>query len=120
MASLVECGYRGPWTWAHHEWEGAFYRVWAEWEPHSRDVFPKLELGGSANGRSSQARDILRELKSTSPFANFQTGPLTARPREMAPREYLDLWCDGASTDEWVGLASAFLAEMDRRAAVAQ
>ena len=120
VAALVECGCRGPWKWAHHQWEGPFYRVWAEWEPHSGDVFPKLELGGSANGRSSQARDILRELKSTSPFANYQTGPLTTHPSGMAAREYLDLWCDGATADEWVGLASAFLTEMDRLAADAQ
>lgn len=70
MAALVECGYRGPWRWAHHQWEGAFYRVWNDWEPHSSDVFPRLELGGSANGRSSQARAILWELKRTSPFTN--------------------------------------------------
>ncbi|MDQ4110524.1 MAG: hypothetical protein M3306_05410 [Actinomycetota bacterium] len=115
MAALVECGYRGPWRWAHHQWEGTFYRVWNDWEPHTRDAFPRLEVGGSANGRSSQARSILWELKRTSPFYGHDSKPLTVAPRGMTPREYLDDWCDGATTDEWVDLGAAFLEKMAKR-----
>lgn len=115
MAALVECGYRGPWRWAHHQWEGPFYRVWYEWEPHTNDAFPRLELGGSANGRSSQARSVLWQLKRTSPFYGYDTEPLTVNPRGMTPREYLDLWCDGATAEEWVDLGAAFLEEMAKR-----
>jgi hypothetical protein len=114
MAALVECGYRGPWRWAHHQWEGSFYRVWNSWEPHTAAVFPGLALGGSADGRTSQARDILWQLKSTSPFADYGTQPLPEHPRGMTPREYLDVWCEGATVDEWVELASAFLAEIEK------
>lgn len=115
MAALVECGYRGPWRWPHHQWEGAFYRVWEAWDPHSFDVFPRLQLGGSASGRSSQARAILWELKRTSPFYEHDTKTLTANPRGMTPREYLETWCEGATADEWVSLADAFLREMAER-----
>lgn len=115
MAALVECGYRGPWRWAHHQWEGAFYRVWNGWKPHTNSAFPRLEVGGSANGRSSQARAILWELKRTSPFYEHDAKPLTVKPHGMTPREYLDVWCEGASADEWVALATGFLEEMARR-----
>ncbi|MEP7738890.1 hypothetical protein ABKW28_14645 [Nocardioides sp. 31GB23] len=113
MAGLVECGYRGPWRWAHHQWEGPFYRAWDRWEPHTRPEFPPLELGGSSSGRSSQARVVLWQLKSTSPFHAYESQPLTDQPRGMEPREYLEECCDGATADEWVELAKAFLAEMD-------
>jgi hypothetical protein len=32
----------------------------------------------------------------------------------MTPREYLTEWCEGSTADEWVELASAFLAEMEK------
>lgn len=70
MAALVECGYRGPWRWAHHQWEGAFYRVWNEWGPHTDSAFPHLELGGSADGRSTQARAILWNSNARHPSTN--------------------------------------------------
>ena len=114
MAALVECGYRGPWRWAHHQWEGAFYRVWASWGPHRNNQFPGLQLGGSADGRTSQARDVLWQLKRTSPFAEFRSEPLTEQPLGMTPREYLHEYCGGASPDQWVALATAFLTEMER------
>jgi hypothetical protein len=115
MAALVECGYRGPWRWAHHQWEGAFYRVWTSWAPHTNDEFPRLKLGGSAEGRTSQAREILWELKRTSPFAEHDHELLTDQPLGLTPREYLDDYCKGASADDWVALASAFLVEMESR-----
>jgi hypothetical protein len=79
------------------------------------EVFPRLALGGSADGRTSQARSILWELKRTSPFSEYSTEPLTAQPLGMTPREYLDDYCDGATADEWVSLAAGFLAEMAKR-----
>lgn len=114
MAALVECGYEGPWRWAHHEWEGSFYRAWADWRPHTSPAFPRLELSGSAGGRSSEARAALWELKSTSPFATYESEQLTTSPQGLTPREYLELYCEGATPEEWVELADSFLAEMAR------
>lgn len=28
LAGLAGVGFACPWTWAHHQWEGAFYRAW--------------------------------------------------------------------------------------------
>jgi len=115
MAALVECGFQRPWRWAHHEWEGAFNRVWSQWGPHKSEVFPRLAAGGSADGRTSEARAILWELKRTSPFAEFKTERLAHTPFGMTAREYLTEWCEGAAADEWVELAGAFLVEMEKR-----
>lgn len=112
MAALVECGYTGPLRWPHHQWEGPFYRVWNAWEPHTRAAFPRLQLGGSANGTSSQAREILWELKRTSPFHEHDHRPLSKKPMGLPPREYLEIWCEGATPDEWVELGTAFIQEM--------
>lgn len=113
MAGLVAAGYHGPWRWAHHQWEGSFYRVWDRWPPHEGSDFPRFEIGGSANGRTSQAREILWQLKRTSPFHTYETEPLPTRPRGMTPGEYLETWCEGATPDEWFALAQGFLKEMD-------
>lgn len=114
MGGLIVCGFTGPWRWQHDQWEGAFYRSWNAWEPHTRTSFPALKLGGSASGRTSQAREILWELKRTAPFYEHDKHPLTQKPLGLTPREYLDTWCDGATADEWFELATAFLREMSR------
>lgn len=49
------------------------------------------------------------------PFYEHNIKPLTPEPRGMTPREYLDLLCEGATADEWVSLATAFLNEMTER-----
>lgn len=114
LAGLVECGYEGPWRWAHHQWECSFYRAWNGWGPHAGPGFPRFQIGGSADGRTSQAREILWQLKRTSPFHNYDQTPLTMTPRGMSPHEYIEVWVEGASPTGWVELAAAFLAEMAR------
>lgn len=114
LAGLAAVGFQGPWRWAHHQWEGAFYRAWREWPPSSNaDIFRTFQIGGSANGRTSQARDILFTVKSTSPFYGYDRKPINSEPLGLTPMEYLDTWVEGASPQEWVGLATRFLAEMD-------
>lgn len=113
LAALAAVGFDGPWHWAHHEWEGAFYRAWAKWPP-ARDtkVFRTFRVGGAADGRSSQARDILFAVKSTSPFDGYDRSPLNTAPRGMAPEEYLEIWVEGATPQEWMDLARSFLSEI--------
>lgn len=114
MAGLVACGYEGPWRWNSLDWELAFYRAWGDWAPRQRDPrqFPDFSLGSSRT--SSQGRDMLRQLKATSPFHRYQDEPLTKEPFGLAPVEYLEIWVSGASPDEWIGLAKTFLAGMGR------
>ncbi|GAA4695816.1 hypothetical protein APR04_002610 [Promicromonospora umidemergens] len=79
LAGLTAVGFKGPWRWAHHEWEGAFYRAWSDWPPaRDTEVFRAFQVGGSADGRTSQARDILFTVKSTSPFDGYDRGPLNS------------------------------------------
>jgi len=114
LAGLAAVGFDGPWRWAHHEWEGAFYRVWKIWPPATdTKVFRTFQVGGSADGRTSQARDILFAVKSTSPFDGYNRGPLNPAPRGLTPEEYLEIWVEGATPREWMALARAFLTEMD-------
>lgn len=116
LAGLAAVGYQGPWRWAHHEWEGAFYRAWRQWPPSgNRDVFREFGVGGSADGRTSQARDILFTVKSTSPFSGYDRKPINHQPMGLTPEEYLDIWVKGASPQEWMALATRFLAEMAAR-----
>lgn len=114
LAALVECGYEGPWRWPHHRWEGSFYRAFHSWGPRSDPIFPRLQVGGSADGRTSQARDILWQIKRTSPFDGYDRAPLPTTPAGLSPREYLAEMVDGATPDEWVALGEAFLTEMAR------
>lgn len=118
MAALVACGYRGPWRWSHLDWELPFYRVWREWSPAQRapELFPSLEVGG--HGRTSQARELLSQLKKTSPFHEYSSKPLPEHPLGLTSREFLEVWADAAKPDEWIALASAFLAEMRGRDAL--
>lgn len=113
MAGLVASGYRGPWRWAHHQWEHAFYGAWSEWPPVGRapQDFPRFRLGGGA-GPTSQARDMLWQLKRTSPFHEYQSDPLPEEMFGLTPVEYLEIHADAARPDEWIALADAFLREM--------
>jgi hypothetical protein len=114
LAGLVAVGFKGPWRWAHHEWEGAFYRAWRMWPPaRNTQIFRTFQVGGSADGRTSQARDILFAVKSTSPFYGYDRGPLNPAPRGLTPEDYLQISVDGATPQEWTDLARAFLAEMN-------
>jgi hypothetical protein len=114
LAGLVAVGYEGPWRWAHHQWEGAFYRAWRAWPPSSNtDVFRTFQVGGSANGRTSQGRDILFAVNRNSPFDGYNQRPLNPTPRGQAPVEYLADSVEGASPQQWMDLARAFLVEMD-------
>lgn len=112
MAALVANGYEGPWRWRDLDWEFAFYKAWRDWPPQQRDPrsFPSFELGGHRT--SSQGREMLWQLKSTSPFHAFRTGPLPTKPLGLDPIGYLEIWAKGASPAEWVALGRAFLSEM--------
>lgn len=115
IAALVAVGFRGPFWSAWHQWEGAFYSAWRGWTPkdlNPRD-FPKFKVGGSTDGRTSQARDMMFTLKSTSPFHAYDQEPLPTEPRGLSPEEYLEIWVDGAAPDEWKDLARAFLHKLD-------
>lgn len=113
MGGLVANGFYGPWRWNNLDWELAFYNAWRAWPPQQRDPqsFPRFELGG--NRTSSQAREMLWQLKSTSPFHNYENDPFPAEPKNLTPVEYLEIWADGATPEEWIALAAAFLREME-------
>jgi len=112
MGGLVANGFLGPWRWKNLDWELAFYKAWRAWPPQQRDPgsFPHFELGGHRT--SSQAREMLWQLKATSPFCNYQDEPLPTEPKNLTPVEYLEIWADGATPDEWIALAAGFLREM--------
>ncbi len=113
LAGMVAIGFEGPWRWAHHQWEGPFYRVWRAWPPASNtECFRTFQVGGSANGRTSQARDILFAVNRTSPFDGFNREPLNKHPMGMSPQEYLEDYVEGATPQEWMDLAAALLAEL--------
>ncbi|GAA4288932.1 hypothetical protein [Georgenia daeguensis] len=115
LAGLVAVGFDGPFRWAHHQWEGAFYKAWRDWPPASRnpEYFPRFKVGGSADGRISQARELLWEVKRTSPFHGYDQQPLNPSPMGLDPQEYLAIRAEGATPQEWMALARTFLAEMN-------
>ncbi len=115
MAGLVECGFRGPVRWSNLDWELPFMQAWDDWAPKSRAPrgFPTFKVGG--HGTSSEAREMLWQLKRTSPFAGGWANELTDEPFGLTPREYLEIWAKGASPDEWIELAGSFLALMRER-----
>lgn len=114
LAGLVAVGFEGPFVWAHHEWEGPFYRAWRAWPPATRspEYFRTFAVGGSADGRTSQARDILFSVSSRSPFHGFDSQPLNRTPMGLSPEEYLELWVQGATPEEWKDLARSLLEEL--------
>ena len=115
MAALVECGYRGPWRWSNLDWELPFYQVWNAWEPRKRTpkLFPKFGIGPSAT--TSQGREMLWQLKRTSPFHGYADEQLTRSPFGLTPRDFLEIWAKEATPDEWVELAAGFLEQMEQR-----
>lgn len=116
MAGLVACGFRGPWRYRNLDWEGAFLNVWDDWQPQELhpDRFPYFEFGGGP-GRTSQPRDMLWQLKRTSPFHRYNTQPLPQEPDGLTPQEFLDIRVGAAQPEEWIALADAFLAEVKAR-----
>ena len=116
MAGLVAVGFEGPFWSAWHEWEGSFYSAWRTWTPKDDNPgdFPTFHVGGSANGRSSQARDMLFTLKSTSPFEAYATNALPLEPRWLSPEQYLEIHVQGATPEQWKDLARAFLERIGR------
>ncbi len=115
MAGLVACGFRGPWRWSHLDWELPFYGAWRQWPPQQRtpELFPSFMVGG--HGRTSEARELLWQLKRTSPFHDLHSQELPTEPMGLSPREYLAIWADTAAPDEWIALAAKFLSEIDTR-----
>lgn len=115
MAGLLVRGFRGPWRWSHLEWELPFYVAWRQWPPQQRtpEQFPTFQVGG--HGRSSEAREMLWQLKRTSPFHSLHSQELPPEPMGLSPLEYLEVWADTAAPDEWAALAAAFLAEISKR-----
>jgi len=113
LAGLIAIGFQGPWRWSHHRWEEAFCQAWGAWEPaKDPQVFRTFSMGGSANGRTSQAREIFSAVKRTSPFAEYNREPLNRAPRGLTPEDYLATCVEGATPQEWMDLARAFLQEM--------
>ncbi|GGB23220.1 hypothetical protein GCM10011492_11340 [Flexivirga endophytica] len=112
MAGLVANGFRGPFRYSHLDWELPFYRAWARWAPPQRNpsTFPAFEIGG--HGRTSQARELLWQLKRTSPFHEYNRELLPVAPRGLTPEEYLEIWVTDALPQEWIALAARFLAEL--------
>ena len=115
MAGLVANGFNGPFKYSNLDWELPFYRVWHRWEPPRRNpaVFPSFALGGT--GRSSEPREILWQLKSTSPFNSYASEPLPTHPMGLTPEEYLEIWAEGAEPGEWIALGTDFLGELGKR-----
>ena len=113
MAGLVANGFRGPWRWNNLDWEFAFYKAWREWPPQQRDPksFPVFQIGGTRT--TSEGREMLWQLKSTSPFSDYEKEELPMLLRGLTPEEYLQISVRGASSDEWVSLAKSFLAQME-------
>lgn len=112
MAGLAAAGYTGPFRWRNLQWELAFYDAWRRWEPKDRnpEFFRVFELDG--HGKTSQGRELLWQLdKRTSPFQDYRNG-INPQPRGLSPREFLETDVKGATADEWVELAQAFLHEM--------
>lgn len=118
MAGLVACGFRGPARWSNLDWELPFMQAWKAWGPKSRvpEDFPTFKVGGY--GTSSEPRELLWQLKRTSPFEGGWANELADEPLGLTPREYLEIWATGASPDEWIELAGAFLALMRDRGRV--
>ena len=115
MAGLVANGFRGPWRWSNLDWELPFYQVWNDWEPQRTfpKAFPRFEIGGHAT--SSEGREMLWQLKRTSPFHGFRDGELPMEPLGLPPEEYLEIWVEGAAPDQWIALAASFLREVNDR-----
>lgn len=115
MAALVECGFRGPVRWSNLDWELPFMLAWDRWAAASRspEDFPRFEVGGYRT--SSEPREMLWQLKRTSPFEDGWNRMLTDRPNGLTPREYLEISVQGASPDEWVELTQDFLGLMRER-----
>lgn len=115
MAALVECGFRGPVRWSNLDWELPFMRAWARWAPSSRTPrdFPTFQVGGYRT--SSEPRELLWQLKRTSPFEGGWNEVLTDQPHGLTPREYLEIWAQTATPDEWIHLAQDFFGLMRER-----
>ncbi|NRQ51727.1 hypothetical protein [Aeromicrobium stalagmiti] len=98
MAALVANGFRGPWRWSHLDWELPFYQAWDTWPPQRRNPndFPTIKLGGS--GSSSQGRELLWQLKRTSPFHAYADEPLTEHPLGVMSREVVP-FCGASRSD---------------------
>lgn len=114
FAGLVAAGWEGRFAFRNRflDWELPFYRAWGGWEPKDRspEMFPVFAFGGSANGTVSEARSLLFAVSSRSPFADYDNG-LNPQPATLEPLEYLQSYVKGASPQEWVDLAQAFIAQ---------
>ena len=110
MAGLVGAGFDGPFRWAHHQWEGPFYRAWNDWTPRLRqpEEFPRFRVG-AAGGTFSQARELLWQLKRGSPFHAYGTEALPEYPHGLSIEDYLAISVRGASPAEWIALSAGFL-----------
>jgi hypothetical protein len=91
MAGLVANGFRGPWRWRNLDWELPFYEVWREWPPQQRDPSSFPGFAPVGHGTTSQAREMLWQLKRTSPFHEYDSSPLTTEPFGLSAVEYLEV-----------------------------
>lgn len=112
MAGLVANGYTEPFS-DRGDWEFAFRKAWDAWPAKDRNPkdFPKF--GISAYCGVSEPRNMIWQLMQTSPFVDYENG-LNQEPRGFTPEDYLETFVEGATADEWIGLAAAFLREMDK------
>jgi hypothetical protein len=58
---------------------------------------------------------MLWQLKRTSPFRDLRSQELPTDPMGLSPLEYLEIYADTAAPHEWTVLATAFLAEINKR-----
>ena len=58
---------------------------------------------------------MLWQLKRTSPFHYYSSQRLPAEPLGLPIVEYLEIWVDGATPDEWIALGADFLGELGER-----
>jgi hypothetical protein len=115
MAGLVANGYTGPFRYSNLDWELPFYRAWDRWEPprRNRADFPSFRLGGARS--TSEPREMLWQLKRTSPFNLYASERLPTHPMGLTAEEYLEIWAKGADPTEWIALGADFLDELGKR-----
>lgn len=71
--------------------------------------FPRFELGGEQDELAGP------RCGNSSPlplFTIIENEPFPAEPKNLTPVEYLETWANGATPQEGVALAAAFLREM--------
>jgi hypothetical protein len=104
LAGLVELGIE-EFNPSIMDFETRFLKAWREWAPQLThpSIFPVFGVG------TKRPRDLLFRLHhSSSPFSSYQTDLLVQRPLNLIPRDYLEIYCDTATPEEWLNLGRAY------------